>query len=182
MSDRRAEEWPDIAVPDNHADVLSAWLHTHQAVEVVQTAMTAEMQAAAGCTLLEHEALFRLATSAERRMSMLRLADALATSPSGATRLVERLVRRGWVVREQPSDNRRQTDAVLTDDGYRALTELTRSAYHQALTNCFGGLLTARDLADLRRIGRKLLDGHGRFDQRRFADLETRPDGAAGPS
>jgi DNA-binding MarR family transcriptional regulator len=133
--------------------------------------MTARMEAAGGCTLLEHQALFRLATAPGRRVSMLRLADGLGTSPSGATRLVERLVRRGWVVREQPPENRRQTDAVLTDEGHTALTERTRPAYHRAVTECFGEMLTDRDLADLRRIGRRLLEGHGRFDARRFAEL-----------
>jgi hypothetical protein len=82
------------------------------------------------------------------------------------------------VVREQPPDNRRQTDAVLTDEGYRALTEQTRPAYHQALADCFGELLTPRDLADLRRIGRRLLEGHGRFDARRFADVQFVQDGS----
>jgi DNA-binding MarR family transcriptional regulator len=101
-------------------------------------------------------------------MSMLRLADALTTSPSGATRLVERLVRRGWVVREQPPDNRRQTDAVLTDDGHRALLERTRPAYHQALTDSFSTMLTARELTDLQRIGRRLLTGHGAYEERRY--------------
>ncbi len=165
------QSWPKIDVPGNHPEVLSAWLHAQQAVEAVQAAMTARMEAAGDCTLVEHQALFRLANAPERRMSMLRLADALATSPSGATRLVERLVRRGWATREQPPDNRRQTDAVITDAGLLALTERTRPAYHRALTDCFGGMLTERDLADLRRIGRKLLEGHERFDERRFADV-----------
>jgi DNA-binding MarR family transcriptional regulator len=168
-------EWPAIDVPDNHADVLAAWLHAHQAVEAVQAAMTTRMEAEGGCTLLEHQALFRLATAPDRRMSMLRLAETIATSPSGATRLVERLVRRGWVTREQPPDNRRQTDAVLTEAGYTALTERTRPAYHDALTKSFGDLLSPRDLADLRRIGRRLLEGHGRFDARRFADVRFEP-------
>jgi DNA-binding MarR family transcriptional regulator len=103
---------------------------------------------------------------------MLRLADALLTSPSGATRLVERLVRRGWVNREQPPDNRRQTDAVLTADGFRAFTRRTRPVYHRALTECFGRMLSGRDFVDLRRIGRSLLEGHHCYEERRFADWD----------
>jgi DNA-binding MarR family transcriptional regulator len=163
--------WPAVDVPANHAEVLAAWLHAQQAIEAVQIEMTAQMQAAAECTLAEHQALFRLANAPARRLSMLRLAEALGTSPSGATRLVERLVQRGWVTREQPPNNRRQTDAVLTDDGYHALTQRTRPAYHRALTECFGAMLQPEDLADLRRIGGKLLDGHHRSSQRRFAEV-----------
>jgi DNA-binding MarR family transcriptional regulator len=164
--------WPEIDVPANHAQALSAWLHAQHGMQVVQAAISARMEAEAGCSLAEHQALFRLAVAPHHRLSMLRLADALATSPSGATRLVERLVRRGWVVREQPPDNRRQTDAVLTEDGHRALLERTRSAYHRALTDGFSALLTARELADLQRIGRKLLKGHDAYEEHRYADWD----------
>ncbi|MGY0233804.1 MarR family winged helix-turn-helix transcriptional regulator [Longispora urticae] len=173
--------WPDVDVADNHAEVLAAWLTVQRAVEAVATAMTARMQEEGDCTLLEHQALYRLATAPGRRLSMLRLADALATSPSGATRVVERLFRRGWVAREQPPDNRRQTEAVLTAEGYTALTERTRPAYHRALAECFGDLLSTADLAELRGVGRALLAGHDLPDQHRYPDFqqpEPRPDDA----
>ncbi|NUR70318.1 MAG: MarR family transcriptional regulator [Hamadaea sp.] len=163
------ENWPEIDVPDRHPEVLSGWLHIQQAVEIVQAAMTSRMERQAETSLTEHGALFRLATAPNRRMSMLRLADYLNTSPSGVTRLVDRLVRRGWVAREVPPENRRQTDAVLTAAGLEALTTMTRPAYHAALEECFGSLLDGDDLDDLRRIGRKLLEGHNRFDAEKFA-------------
>jgi DNA-binding MarR family transcriptional regulator len=164
----RRWRWKDIR---RHltGQALSAWLHAQHDIQVVQAAISARMEAEAGCGLAEHQALFRLANAPHHRLSMLRLADVLATSPSGATRLVERLVRRGWVVREQPPDNRRQTDAVLTDDGHRALLEGTRPAYHQALTDSFSALLTPRDLANLHRIGHKLLTGHAAYEEHRYA-------------
>lgn len=164
--------WPTIDAPADHADALSAWLHAQHGIQAVQAAVSARMEAEAGCGLAEHQALFRLATAPHHRMSMLRLADALATSPSGATRLVERLVRRGWVVREQPPENRRQTDAVLTDDGRRAFLERTRPAYHRALTESFSALLTKRERAQLRAIGRKLLTGHGSYNEHRYRPWE----------
>ncbi|WP_051366987.1 MarR family winged helix-turn-helix transcriptional regulator [Hamadaea tsunoensis] len=163
------ENWPEIDVPDSHPQVLSSWLHIHQAVETVENAMTGRMEQGAQTSLIEHQALFRLAIAPGRRLSMLRLADLLNTSPSGVTRLVDRLVRRGWVSREVPPENRRQTDAVLTPDGLHALTATTRPAYHAALEECFGSLLDEEDLADLQRIGRKLLEGHHRFDAKKFA-------------
>jgi len=174
--------WPEIDVPADHARALSAWLHAQHGVQVVQASISARMEAEAGCGLAEHQALFRLAHAPQHRMSMLRLADALAASPSGATRLVERLVRRGWVVREQPPENRRQTDAVLTEDGYQALLRRTRPAYHRALTESFSALLTPRELADLHRIGRKLLAGHDAYDEHRYAAWEHRPPAADDPA
>jgi len=167
--------WPEIEVPADHGEALAAWLLVQHGTQVVQAAMSARMEAEAGCGLAEHQALFRLVTAPQHRMSMLRLADAIATNPSGATRLVERLVRRGWVAREQPPDNRRQTDAVLTEEGYRAFVERTRPAYHLALADSFSALLTARDLADLQRIGRKLLIGHDAYAEHRYVAWSDRP-------
>lgn len=155
--------WPEVTVADNHAEVLGTWLIVEQAIDVVKAAIGTRMEQEAGCTMLEHHALFRLATAPERRMSMLRLSEALATSPSGATRVVDRLVKRGWAVREQPAENRRQTFAVLTEEGYASLVHRTRPVYHQALAESFGSLLGSGDLADLQRIGRRILEGHDRF-------------------
>lgn len=41
--------------------------------------------------------------------------------------------------------------------------------YLDALAEEFTALLSDRDVADLKRIGRKLLEGHGRWDAKRFA-------------
>jgi DNA-binding MarR family transcriptional regulator len=96
----------------------------------------------------------------------------LDVSPSGVTRLVERLVKRGWVTREQPADNRRLVFAVLTAEGEEACLGVTARVYRASLAEEFAALLNERDLADLRRIGRKLLEGHGRWDVKRFAPSE----------
>ena len=81
----------------------------------------------------------------------------------------ERLVR---VTREQPPDNRRLVFAVLTPEGEEACLGTTARVYRAALADEFTSLLNDRDLADLRRIGRKLLEGHGRWDVKRFAPSE----------
>jgi DNA-binding MarR family transcriptional regulator len=145
-----------------------AWLYVHQGVEASQAAMSERMEAVAGCSLLEHSALYRLRMNSGR-LRMLELSDLLGLSPSGVTRLVERLVKRGWVVREQPPDNRRLVYAVLTDEGLRMVQEVTASAYRDTVAEAFSDHLNERDVADLKRIGRKLLEAHGRWDAQRFA-------------
>ncbi|MFD4670743.1 MarR family winged helix-turn-helix transcriptional regulator [Lentzea sp. NPDC058450] len=150
---------------------IYSWLYAQQGVDAVTAAIGRRMEAEAGCSLLEHAALFRLHHSGGR-LRMSELAELLEVSPSGMTRLVERLVARGWVTREQPADNRRLVIAVLTPEGEEMCLGTTAPVYRASLAEEFTGLLNDRDLADLRRIGRKLLEGHGRWDVRRFAPSE----------
>ena len=150
------------------SDALLAWLYAHQGVEAAQAAMSERMEAVAGCSLLEHSALYRLKMNGGR-LRMLDLSDLLSVSPSGVTRLVERLVKRGWVTREQPPDNRRLVYAVLTDEGRRMVEGTTAAAYRDTVSVAFSDYLDERDIADLKRIGRKLLEAHGRWDAQRFA-------------
>lgn len=150
-------------------DSLYPWLHTQLSVLAVQEAMSKIIEAEAGCTLIEHSALYRLKLAGADGARMGELAELLAISPSGVTRLIDRLTRRGWVTRSQPASNRREVVAKLTPVGLDELSTRTRPAYHRAVQECFSGMLTERDLADLRRIGRKLLVGHDRWDAKRFA-------------
>ena len=103
------------------------------------------------------------------KLRMLDLSDLLSVSPSGVTRLVERLVKRGWVTREQPPDNRRLVYAVLTKEGRHMVETTTAAAYRDTVTTTFSSHLNDQDIADLKRIGRKLLEAHGRWDTQRFA-------------
>lgn len=148
-------------------DALLAWLYVQQGVDAVRVAVERRIEAVAGCSLLEHEALYRIDMNG--RLLMSELSDLLAVSPSGVTRLVERLVRRGWVAREQPPDNRRVVHAVLTDDGRRVLAATSAPAYRESVAEEFAAPLSDRDVADLKRIGRKLLEAHGKWDTKRFA-------------
>jgi DNA-binding MarR family transcriptional regulator len=147
-------------------DPLLAWLCLHQGVKAVEAALTATMEEHCDCTLSEHAALYRLK---DQQLTMADLSEQLSLSPSGVTRLVDRLVRRGWVARVQPPDNRRTVCAVLTDEGMRTLQGTTMVVYWQAVSRHFESTLDADDLAAVTRIGRKMLEAHGRWDDKRFA-------------
>jgi DNA-binding MarR family transcriptional regulator len=93
----------------------------------------------------------------------------LSISPSGTTRLVDRLVKRGWVERVQPPDNRRTVCATPTEEGLRMLQGTTMVVYWQAVNQHFESILDSDDIAAAARIGRKMLEAHGRWDEKRFA-------------
>ena len=65
----------------------------------------------------EFEVCLRLARSPEGLLRMSDLAAQTTLTSSGITRVVDRLVERGWVTRQSCSTDRRTTYAVITDTG-----------------------------------------------------------------
>ncbi|BCB78227.1 hypothetical protein GCM10022251_31740 [Phytohabitans flavus] len=133
-----------------------AWLELHQACGLLRQALSSRLEAEAGVTAAEHDVLWFLANTPDRRLIMSALADRMLMTRGGATRLVDRLVERGWVSRETDEQNRRLTYAALTPDGVAAVRRSYRLilAVRPAL---FDDRLTDTDVADLRRIMGKLL-------------------------
>lgn len=75
-----------------------------------------------GLSGTEFDTLLRLARSPERRLRMSDLAQQIAFSTSGITRVVDRLERNGLLRRTQTPGDRRSCYAVLTDAGYERLS------------------------------------------------------------
>ena len=71
------------------------------------------------------------------------------------TRLLDRLVSKGYVKRETCSVNRRKIDISLTDEG-RNLFSKAHLAAKQSLGNFFENQLTEEEAKELRRILRKI--------------------------
>lgn len=74
-----------------------------------------------GLTLGDYQVLVFLSEAEGRRMRMTDLAELLQLSPSGLTRRLDALVRRGLVCREGSAADRRVMLAVLTDEGWQTL-------------------------------------------------------------
>lgn len=133
-----------------------AWIELHQASGLLRQALSSRLEAEAGMTTAEHDVLWYLANVPDRRVIMSALADRLMISRGGATRLVDRLVQRGWVSRVIDEHNRRLTYAVLTTEGVAAV----RRSYRLVLSvrpALFDDRLTDADVTDLRRILGQLL-------------------------
>jgi DNA-binding MarR family transcriptional regulator len=98
----------------------SGFLRTH--ARLVRQ-LDEELRAAHGMPLGTFDVLVQLSFAPDSRLRMRDLADAIVLSRSGLTRLVDRLVRDGYVRREKCGDDARGSWAVLTADGRRALEE-----------------------------------------------------------
>jgi DNA-binding MarR family transcriptional regulator len=84
-------------------------------------ALDRELQDEHGLSLAEYEVLSVVSESDEQRIRMSDLAAHLHLSPSGLTRRIDALVRRGLVGREPCPEDRRGSYAVLTPDGWDLL-------------------------------------------------------------
>jgi DNA-binding MarR family transcriptional regulator len=87
---------------------------------------------------------------------MLDLAGRLGVTRGGLTRIIDRLVERGWIERDRPGNNRREVYAVLTDQGRQVMAD-ARAVYVRVLGDTLGACLDADDLRELGRISGKLL-------------------------
>lgn len=133
-----------------------AWAELHQVSALLYGGLSDHLEAAVGLTAAEHDALWYLANVPDRRARMSDIANRLQMTPSGITRLVDRMEKQSWVTRETPQGNRRTTYAVLTTEGTQAVRRSFRAMWSLRPT-LFDDRLTDRDVADLRRVLGKLL-------------------------
>jgi DNA-binding MarR family transcriptional regulator len=87
--------------------------------------LSAELQAQHGLTLNEYEVLLLLSQAEEQSMRRIDLANEVRLSPSGVTRMLDRLERAGFVGKGTCSTDARVTYAVLTEAGAAKLEECT---------------------------------------------------------
>jgi len=136
------------AVPWLTEGELRVWRALVVATGSLMASLDAELQAEHGLSLAEYEVLVGLSEEPSRSMRMTDLASLLHLSPSGLTRRLDTLVRRGWVRRERCPSDRRGSFAVLTDEGYVRLEEAAPT-HVRGVREHFLSQLSPRQLANL---------------------------------
>jgi DNA-binding MarR family transcriptional regulator len=144
----------------NPTPAILTWRNLHLADTAVCDALNARLAEKAGCSLIEHDLLAWLAAAPGKRLRMLDLATRLRITPGGLTRIIDRLVDRGWIQRDRPADNRREVYATLTPAG-AAAHRTARVVYGRVIQETFARHLDEHDLITLGRIAHKLLDQLG---------------------
>jgi DNA-binding MarR family transcriptional regulator len=137
-----------------------AWLNFQQAYRVIDAALEQRLQEEMSLAWAEYEVLFRLQVAGERPLQMGEIADQLLASPSGVTRIADRLDRDGLITRETPPANRRVVTVRLTPRGRSVLARADR-IFLDVLAASFSQHLSDADVGALRRILRKVLEGNG---------------------
>lgn len=122
-----------------------AFLGTHsRLIPVLDQELAREM----GLNLSQYEVLLRLNTEPNHAMRMSELAAQVVMSPSGVTRAVDQLERRGLVERRVCSSDRRGFLAVLTDMGEAGLKRAS-TTHIRGIREHFTQRLTKEQLVQL---------------------------------
>ena len=137
---------------------LGAWAGFLRVNAALSRDMDARLQSEHGISLSDYDVLVVLANTPERRMRMSEIAESVLISQSGITRLVDRLVARGLVEREECPDDRRGYFAVLTGAGLAKVRKASRS-HLVDVTERFLDRLSEAELEMLVEIWERLLPG-----------------------
>ena len=127
---------------------LRAWqalLHAHQ--QVIRT-LDAELRAEHSLSLAEYDVLLRLVRAPERTLRMTELAERVMMSPSGLTRVVDRLADAGLVRRDRFEGDGRVMLAKLTDSGRQLLRAAART-HLRGIREHFTGKLSPAQLRNV---------------------------------
>src|SRR3954452_22142689 len=96
---------------------LAAWRALLASHAALVGRLGEELQDEKGLPLPWYEVLLWLGQAPDGRMRMGELADSLLLTPSGVTRLVDRMETEGLVHRQQCPNDRRGWNAVITPEG-----------------------------------------------------------------
>jgi DNA-binding MarR family transcriptional regulator len=136
-----------------------SWLALLRTYSRLWSRVENQMRTDSGLTVPRYDVLMTL-SSAGGSLGLTELADAVVLTPSGLSKLLDRMEAATLIVREPDPDDARSTFATLTPRG-RSMVAKARQNHHAFVQQSFGDALTDRDLADLRRIMQRL-EAHAR--------------------
>jgi DNA-binding MarR family transcriptional regulator len=136
------------AVDDNRW--MPAWMSLVRTHTRFWERLEAQMLRDHGLTMARYDVLAQL-DNAGGRLGLSELAAAIALSPSGLSKLLDRMDASGLIRREPDPDDARAAFATITPAG-STLVATARTGHHELLRSTFGAALTDRDVADLARI------------------------------
>ena len=99
------------------------WRAFTRVMLVAPRALETDLIRSSGLNFAEYHVLAYLSEQPGRSLRMSNLSGLSALSPSGMTRVVERLARQGLIDRRRSADDGRGQVAVLTEAGFRRLEE-----------------------------------------------------------
>lgn len=133
------------SLTDTEMRAWQALLHAHHQIVWL---LDRELREEHGLTLAEYDVLLRLARSPDRALRMTDLAERVLLSPSGLTRMVDRLLAKELVRRRPGPADARTALACLTDTGLRRLKMAART-HLRGIRQHFTGRLTETHLRNV---------------------------------
>jgi len=133
---------------------MPAWLALVRTHTRLWDLAEVQMRRDHGLTMARYDVLAQL-DMAGGRLGLSELAASLLLSPSGLSKLLDRMETSGLVRRDPDPRDARAAFAAITPHG-RSLARNARQGHHAFLQRTFADALDAYDLADLTRIMNRL--------------------------
>ncbi|NMO53338.1 MarR family transcriptional regulator [Actinoplanes sp. TBRC 11911] len=111
-----------------------------QVAQAVQRMVDHDLSQESDLSLSEYVALWRLSQAVDGRLRLAELASSLRVTPGRISRVVAKLEKRGFVVREPDDDDHRGWNAVLLGVGRTCLTQSEHAYVASARRNFFDHL------------------------------------------
>ena len=147
-----------MAVPLRNTEATETYGLLRGTLARVHEILAREMLDEVGMPFERYTILLMLAHADDEALRPSELARALPLTPSGVTRLIDRLEREGVVERHACATDRRGSFVVLTPHG----TEVFRQAgrvHLRGIEEHLGANLTTTEMAELRRLMTKIAAG-----------------------
>jgi DNA-binding MarR family transcriptional regulator len=155
----------DLGMSDVNLDRwLPGWMALLRVYPRYVDYVEAEMRREHGLTMPRYDVLAQL-DLAGGRLGLTELASRIWLSPSGLSKLLDRMEASGLIVREPDPRDARSWFAVLTVSG-RSRVRRARESHHALLASTFDSVLSDRDVDGLVRAMRRLGESFGSRDLR----------------
>lgn len=147
MAESPAPFDPPCGIDDPRIHTFGLLLEAHSRLTRL---LDGDLQESDGISLQTFEVLLRIARSAYGRVTMSELADSVAITTGGVTRLADRLEKDGLVERVNCPSDRRVTYLALTEQGTNTLAVATQH-HLESLDTHVASRIPAEDLAAVHR-------------------------------
>jgi DNA-binding MarR family transcriptional regulator len=138
------------------ADERAAWLSLAGMMTLLPAALDAQLQRDAGLSHFEYMVLAMLSERPSRTARMSELAGLANGSLSRLSHVARRLEEQGLISRHACAEDRRATNAVLTDAGYAKVVD-TAPGHVETVRELVFDALTPAQCAQLQAIGTQVL-------------------------
>lgn len=139
----------------------SAWRELIEVVELLPGALDSQLRRDAGLSHFEYFTLAMLSEAPDRTLRMTALAELTHATLPRLSHVVSRLEDRGYLTRAPCPEDRRATNAILSEAGWQKVVA-TAPGHVDTVRELVFDPLDATDVADLERIMAKIQGRLGR--------------------
>ncbi len=138
------------------SEQLRSWMALNAMIETLPAAIDAQLKQESGLNRFEYLVLAGLSEAPGRALPMTELAIFATGSMSRLSHAVDRLERKGWVMRRPVAGGGRRVEAVLTDEGMATVVAAAPGHVREARRLVID-VLDEEQIAQLDRIARAVV-------------------------